>query len=381
MISAMNRFAHDAYAQLAATFGCSAKHSKQTNSSYNLQPLTKYGETLFCNHLERLFYGQSTTPYIVSHPNTQIASLSNCYIVGFQLFVYNSELQYCRLDESHEHLSLKHVRKPIPFFCRKILQPLLFLGSRYTDNHYHFIFEHLPLIQAAITKINFNKGHILMVTNGQKQWQSEYLVRLGIEPNQIVESSFGTTWSSEAYVVPNLSMCDRSLPFPPESYKTLVTAMLPVRNKSDEKVQLFTSRNDASRRRLLNEHEMFKVALKYYPNLQKVTLSKLGLSEQLDLFDKCEVLIGPVGQAFRNVLFCRNALCVELIPGRDAQDNAFAPWIPSSRYLAHLHGNSYLPLYSGIQPDGPNSDWWFPVDKFEQSLQKVKTLIASSSCE
>lgn len=373
-MGSIQKFLHDSYAQICAPL-CRIRRAEAYQVVVEKrETLTPSSSTEFTNDLESFFYNNNRHIYKVHHPHTELVNLENSYVVGFQSFVYDKHLRYIQLDKSHDDLSSKHVRRPIPFFCRKIYKPLLFLGSRYTDNHYHFVFEQLPLIQYAINRIKFSKDHVLMTTYGQGQWQSEYLTRLGLAPEQIIETSFGTTWFRSAQIVPNLPMAERSAPYEPESYKSIVAAMLPERKNHVKDTDLFISRNDAARRRVTNEDQLFETARRYFPLLKRIYLSKLSLSEQLNLFDSCRVLIGPVGQAFRNVLFCRKSLCVELIPGHCNKRNPFAEWIPNSRFLAYLHENAYLPLYSNSQPEGDNSDWHFAVDEFERSIRQARQL-------
>jgi capsular polysaccharide biosynthesis protein len=104
-----------------------------------------------------------------------------------------------------------------------------------------------------------------------------------------------------------------------------------------------------------------------------VTLSTLSLDEQIRLFEKAPVIIGPHSQSFRNILFSSNALVVQLIQGFRTFENEYYQWAQNYNYVGNIGGNVCLPLFSEIAFH-TNSDWIYSEDKFEKDFARLLTL-------
>jgi capsular polysaccharide biosynthesis protein len=144
---------------------------------------------------------------------------------------------------------------------------------------------------------------------------------------------------------------------------------LPPRRRSR---RIFITRKDAPSRRLLNEDEVFGMLRAAYPDLERVSLAVLSLQEQIALFEEARLVVGPVGQAFRNLLFCEGALCIQLVPGHRAPDNGYHVWALNEDRLGMIHGNRCLALYAG-EPF-IKGDWSFPLKTLKMSLQRLEAL-------
>ena len=59
-------------------------------------------------------------------------------------------------------------------------------------------------------------------------------------------------------------------------------------------------------RRLINEEELLEVLEKY--NFQNYFFEEMTMEEQIDLFSDAEIVIGPHGAGFANILFSKNIL-------------------------------------------------------------------------
>jgi len=104
--------------------------------------------------------------------------------------------------------------------------------------------------------------------------------------------------------------------------------------------RLYLSRRDASFRRVLNEDELMPLLREY--GFEEVIMSSLTVAEQARLFSEAEVVMGPNGSAFANLIFAHpSCLAIEFsAPG----------WVVGYNWM--LCANFGLP-YTALIGKGP----------------------------
>lgn len=104
--------------------------------------------------------------------------------------------------------------------------------------------------------------------------------------------------------------------------------------------RLYLSRQGASRRCVLNEEAVITLLKPY--GFKTVELDKLSFRDQVELFHRAEVLVGPSGAGFNLMMFCGNIPVVVLHPNR-TPDNYFHTMAQSlgQRYHYVLHDGAY----------------------------------------
>lgn len=311
------------------------------------------------------------TSFEIRHPQVSIIGLKNVYLVGRESFVYTRPHEILVIDNSKNEIPIRKIRRPIARLARRIVGPILSFGGRYTDNHYHFLLEFLPLLLLSRKYLIEGTRLIIIVTKGQSLWQAEYLCKLGEDPSCILEDSGGTIYCDSLWLATNLPLTERCLPYEPHIYREVVDRLRRGLTLKKRRRKVFISREDAKRRRLLNELEVIGVILKYIPTLEVVNLSIMSLDEQIVLFSEAVFVIGAAGQAFRNVLFCDSAQCIELVPGTYGKNNIYCDWIQTTSLLASVHLNQYYPLFSNLKYSFDNADWMFPPKKLDEFLSEI----------
>ncbi len=357
----LDRFIHDAWALICARFGPRLRIEKSSASLLESIPIREASQSELSNTLESSFYRDAPNPVGVPHPAITLLHLKNVTITGKGAFVFSGAHTLLRLDDSVDTSRQDKVRRPIHSLARKFQGPVVTLGGRCTDNHYHFLFEHLPLFLLIRRHLGEELKLTIFVNPGQSHWQKEYLERLGEPPESIVESSRGTLECNEVWLFKNVLLHERAFPYEASLYRELANRLKKgiIPRKRDRKV--FLSRNDASRRRLANEEIIYSSIREIYPDIELIALSRMSLAEQIAVFAETCLIVGPAGQGFRNMLFCENALCVELLPGFREPGNIYAVWTTATTHLAMIHGNRYLPLYAQEDYTFDESDWTFPL--------------------
>jgi capsular polysaccharide biosynthesis protein len=98
--------------------------------------------------------------------------------------------------------------------------------------------------------------------------------------------------------------------------------------------RLYLSRRNAPKRRVINEAEVEQTLQEF--GFQTVMLEDLSVAGQVRLFSGAEVVVGPHGAGFANVVFARNAKVLEF----------FEPsWVwPTYYALSHDCGHDYRGL-------------------------------------
>lgn len=357
----LDRFIHDAWALICARFGPRLKIEKSSALLLESIPIREASQSELSNTLESSFYRDAPKPLTVPHPAITLFHLRNVTITGRGAFVFSGTHRLLQLDEVADTSRQDKVRRPIHLLAQKFRGPVLTFGGRFTDNHYHFLFEHLPLFLLIRRHLGEQLKLTILVTPGQSHWQKEYLERLGEAPESVMESSRGTLECSEVWLVKNIPLWERVLPYAPSVYRELTSRLKKGITPQRRDRKVFLTRSDALRRRLANEEIIYSTLRDIYPDLELISLSTLSLSEQIAIFSEVSLLVGPVGQGFRNVLFCENALCIEFLPGFRDPGNLYAAWTTATTHLAMIHGNRYLPLYAQEDYTFDESDWTFPL--------------------
>jgi capsular polysaccharide biosynthesis protein len=291
-------------------------------------------------------------------------------VTGAEATMFTGRHTLLRLDSSQSEISSRKIRRPISWLSRHVGGPILLLGGRGAVNRGHFLCEHLPRLLLAREHLGADYLLKILLTPGHAAWQTEYLIRLGEDPANLVEGSLGTVFCPDVWFVPNLSPESTMELYDSGVYREIARRFkrgLPPRRAERS---LFITRKDAPSRRLLNEDEVFAVLRGVYPDLERVSLSGMSLAEQIAMFADAKLVVGAHSQAFRNVLYCAAALMIQLVPGIRSPDNEYAPWATNYERLGLLHGNRCLSLYAGRPWRG--GDWMFPLDDLQQAIERLR---------
>jgi capsular polysaccharide biosynthesis protein len=87
------------------------------------------------------------------------------------------------------------------------------------------------------------------------------------------------------------------------SLSYLRTALIPASGNISTPAKLFISRRKASRRRTYNEDEVFQVLQEL--GFEKIHPENYSFTDQVQLFNNADFIIGGSGAAFSNLIFCR----------------------------------------------------------------------------
>ena len=370
----IDRLIHDARGAWCAKFGPPLTIVSDAPAVLERISVRPPSHTVWENPLEEAYYGPGEGRAVAKHPAVSVYHLKDVSITGNESFMFTGPHTMLRLDPSLNDHPLRKVRRPVSWLARRLDGPVLSLGSRRTENHAHFVFEHLPLVLLARERLGTSLPLKILVTRGQLSWQKEYLMRLGENPEYVVEGSRGTVFCPEVWLVPNLILAERPDIYESEIYREIARRLKRGMQPRRKDRSLFLTRKDAPHRRLLNEDNIFVAMRRVYPELERVSLSGMSLQNQFELFAEARLVVGAISQAFTNVLFCVGTLCIQLVPGHRTLDNSFCVWAYNYERLGLIHANRCLSLYANEPYPEGHRDWSFPLDALTNALERLEAL-------
>ncbi len=172
-------------------------------------------------------------------------------------------------------------------------------------NYHHWTMDLLPRA-GLVERAGFDLkafDHVLLKDSGLP-YQLEGLRHLGLDDAKIIRVTDATHLQADTLVVPavrhdNTRAGLSDLQFSRRLYLPHDDA------PTTPKRRLYVSRRDAAFRRVLNKTEILPLLQAY--GFEEVTMSKMSVAEQAQLFSEAAVLIGPNGSAFANLVFANPA--------------------------------------------------------------------------
>lgn len=177
------------------------------------------------------------------------------------------------------------------------------IAKQNTNNYFHWVTEFLPQV---IDLLEFSKSIGQTIDywyfHGESlPFQIQSLEALGISEKNCISSQFINHLAADTILTFNflgiIECHSRSL-------HKLRDWLLPRNNlNSYPSKRLYLSRSRA--RRVLNENELHPILEKF--NFEYVS-EGLSFTEQVDLFSQAEVIVGPHGAAFTNMIWCQKSV-------------------------------------------------------------------------
>ncbi len=188
-------------------------------------------------------------------------------------------------------------------------EPVTVLTSSTQGYYYHWMLDNLPRLK--MVEKDLRKRPLYVAQN--IPFQRETLSAFGIDPTRIIEASGQRLIRAPELVVPCFQIMSGQQ-FPDWAVQFLREKLLPLGDaKRQSGRRLFISRRYAAHRRVRNEEEVAQRLASC--GFETVLLEDWTLPEQIAAFRDAEVIVGPHGGGFTNLLFCNpGAFAVELFP-------------------------------------------------------------------
>lgn len=227
---------------------------------------------------------------------TFLATLPDCRIVpridekgDFWVAILNDENRALVIREMALRREHRDVLRDAPV---ETIEEGVWMLERVYDNYSHWLTAHLPKL-LLLRSLGLAEKVILPQT--RPKFIDDCLRLFGFEPER-----FQTFDPGKILRVKRLTTLDTDR-FRPDLLR-LVRDACPSLEKSGRDRRVFISRKGASRRRLLNEDELWP--LLETRGFERVRMEELSFSEQVALMQETEMLCAPHGAGLTNMMFC-----------------------------------------------------------------------------
>ena len=253
-----------------------------------------------------------TQEYILDLPDDTVLEIPNGRVWGNEAIIIthdNKIIQdkflYGDYDTIDNHRALSAYKIPE---AQYIKGKVAVIASIWADCYYHYVLDILPrlylLKEAGIEpdKYIFNKPNC--------NFHKELLKLLRISEDKILYIDDNTHIKAENLIAPALP---GSLGNPPEWVIDFYKNLLPTREDSNLPERIYISRNNATRRKVLNEDEVTNL-LKGY-GFVIINMEEHPIEMQFAFFKYAKVIVAPHGAGLSNVVFAqKNLKVLELFP-------------------------------------------------------------------
>jgi len=288
---------------------------------------------------------------------TALFRLMGCRVIGREGTVISSDN---RVFAEFTYVDAEGGIDPHPIFQRRRFPPAQYLPGTYATitypssfAYYHWIAESLPRLKLLEPFLSALDG--LFIPDDIEPQMTESLLAFGLQPEQLIPLSMASHYCPQVLMVPEYCA---GLNIPEWAPQYLKQRLAPSTEFSSSARRLYISRQDAGKRRVINEGELLPILERY--GFEVICLRSLSFVEQVKLFSEAEIVVGPHGAGLANLMFCSAGVKVlELVPSPDMPpflfysittavdgDYWWLPGEPSSQDQAPIHHRNF-----SLQPE------------------------------
>ena len=288
--------------------------SEETGNSYSPKDI---------GGAQRVAHVQLPAVNLYHFENARISVLSSSILLDNKIIIERvAGLEVKRCDYSAGHVR-KHSQKSQKSALVRILQTEqleqgIFFGGNGSFNYYHWMIEILPKMKYLneLDKLGY-EGYPLLVSEDVDHIKSfREALNYIVKDRPIVMLN-----KDKAYFVGKLLYINapNNLPFNlrrnekmrTSDYLTRVSSINFLRNRLCPNLDVSTYKNEGGRiffarrgkKRSYNEQEIYEIFREN--GFQKVFIEELSLKEQISLISSAEMIAGPSGASWTNIIFCR----------------------------------------------------------------------------
>jgi capsular polysaccharide biosynthesis protein len=268
-------------------------------------------------------------------------------------------------------------------------QPIFFDGTLAVISspgqqcYYHWLLQVIPRLKIlAESKLSYDKIY-LFSGNFKYGWQKESLFavmnHLGIPQDKLFLIETDSVVQAKTLLVPSIAWKPSSPEFWSVGlswYKKFFNDVFIKQTKSQTPKRIFISRSKALYRRIRNETDLMNFLSK--KGFVAFHLEDLSIYDQAALFNNAEIIIGPHGAGWTNLIFCKpGTKIIEIDHGQRGEQRS------SYKGMARRMGCVYNAFYVDLleNTDHPedilapiNQDMMVDIFAFEQFLEKKELL-------
>lgn len=244
--------------------------------------------------------------------------------------VLTLNIGYTGLDFISDPIEMSRGFSPESFDCAVLLY------NRWNRGYYHWTVETLTLLQGVRTfEERTGVSPKLIVGPDPNRFQLQTLEMLGYGEDDLIN------WDCmkakvERLIVPSMRRELNRGTVSPIAYQWLRDQMRSAVSNTayvseDVSKRVYISREDAPRRRIVNEDEVLDVLHEY--GFEKYVLSDHNVAEIIDLFIQADIIVGPHGAGLTDIMYTDDVTVVELFRSNDVRPTYYV----LSEHLDHRY--------------------------------------------
>lgn len=306
----------------------------------------------------------------ISNEPTRLFRLSNVALDASLAAFYSGrfpipETLYMVADNDFDYALIKS-REPVPTDPDEHYV----LGcNRAHHNYYHWMIQSLPAIDWGLRKRK--QPRVTLVLPKLQPWQEETLALLGHgnAPRLTLESSWHYAMASAEYSDFLGGRLPGIISYAAASTWERMRAAVP---PADGAREIYIARTDATRRRMINEDAL--IAMLERRGVRIVVPGQHSVAQQIAMFRRARLVIGPHGAGLTNIAFCEAGSHVyELL-------SSYYPNIAFNRIAQSVALKYWADLFPN-EGHGPRHDheWSVDLNLVSARLDEIRTCIAATT--
>ena len=214
------------------------------------------------------------------------------------------------------------LKRGTPYFKKKIDGIVLSLaqGASGNKNYFHWMFDILPKIKIVLSYFSIKEIDYFYMPALQN-FQIRILNILGVKKFKIIDSNKFKHIQATKIIVPEHPWYNKNKIFdqvdklPTWIVKWLRSSFLEKGKSNSKNKNFFIDRSETKNKhcQLINNDQIKKILLK--KGFKAIKVGKYNFVNQITLFSNADIIIGPHGAAFTNLIFCKpNTKVIEIKP-------------------------------------------------------------------
>ncbi|WP_261722494.1 glycosyltransferase family 61 protein [Wolbachia pipientis] len=237
---------------------------------------------------------------------------------------------------------------------------LAIISSPGSENWYHWLLQILPrLIILKNSSFSYDR---IYINNVKYKWQTQsldiVLQYLNIPPEKLLIINGDCVIQATNLIVPSVPFIPiKGSPLPDWLKNDLKAIFLTKQDNTVVWDRIYISRANASMRRIINEKELITELEKI--GFKVIHLELLSPYEQAQIFNHAQVIVGPHGSGFANLIFTN--------PGCKVVEIDYDKPRSFYRQMSKIMSCYYYPFYADKMKD---EDMVVDIEKFIQFISK-----------
>lgn len=244
-----------------------------------------------------------------------VAIFNDCYIdVCSDGLIFTPQQKLLLRINKWDVYSDFRIQKPVRNLIH--LPKAVHLLQKCSEGYYHFLIEVVPRLALILDLLDKDPDLKILLSPPRQPFMDEIFKILQIPMDSVVYCDNSTIYHVDELIFPRPSyMGYPSIQEIQTIRKLLLDPVLQKEKQQQENLIIIIERLGSSRH-VKNTQEIVKYVKKRYADFKIVVFDgNLTVPEQIKLFNRAKLIIGPHGAGFTNIIFSNpNATCIEFVP-------------------------------------------------------------------